>query len=95
MKKIFFIGFMGLCAVTMMAQSVDNQKREGNRRKFNPERRYERLKQDLSLTDLQLDSLKAVEKEMFAGFRQEARTKSRELSAEKRAKAKELREKAL
>ncbi|MDR2145994.1 MAG: hypothetical protein LBE91_06010 [Tannerella sp.] len=91
MKKFFLIGFMGLCAVSMVAQGADRQQREGNRRQFNPEQRYERLKQDLNLTNQQLDSLKAVEKEMFANFGQEARA-SRQLNTEERAKAKELTE---
>jgi hypothetical protein len=69
MRKIFLTGMMSVCMVALMAQTGNANRREGGgQRGFNPEQRYERLKQELKLNDKQLDSLKVAERDLYAGL---------------------------
>jgi len=93
MKKIFLMGIMSLCTVALMAQTDNANRNGGNRegRTFNPEQRYERLKQELKLNDKQIDSLKVAEKEIFgdmgrgAGARTRGGNEANQVSKEKAA----------
>jgi Skp family chaperone for outer membrane proteins len=89
MKKIFLIGIMSVCTIALFAQNENETGRDGRRRGFNPEQRYERLKKELNLSEQQLDSLKAVEKELFADFRREAQAKE----AKMKKRAEEMKQK--
>jgi hypothetical protein len=94
MKRIFLVSILSLCTVALMAQTgnANRNNNGGNRgegRTFNPEQRYDRLKQELKLNDKQIDSLKVAEKEIFGDMGRGTRTRGTQATQESKEKATE------
>jgi hypothetical protein len=89
MRKFFVLGLMSVCVLMVSAQNQERGQRGLNEE--DRAKRYEELKKNLKLTDVQVDSLKAIDAEFLAKMRGQRGRQQNQSDADREKRREEMR----